>query len=81
MTDEPTEDTNIEQPDDLPAEEQEFPEVDPVVQAFEDQVAEGKIIKCKPWGKGQGDFVYLDADQFDPKVHEKYEHKPKKGHK
>ena len=31
------------------------------------------IILCKPWGKDQGDFVRLDASQFDPLVHERYE--------
>lgn len=31
------------------------------------------IILCKPWGKDQGDFVRLDALQFDPLVHERYE--------
>ena len=31
------------------------------------------IILCKPWGKDQGDFVRLDASQFDPAVHELYD--------
>lgn len=31
------------------------------------------IILCKPWGKDQGEFVRLDASQFDPAAHERYE--------
>lgn len=26
-------------------------------------------IKVKPWGDGQGDFVLIDEDQFDPLFH------------
>lgn len=28
-----------------------------------------ETIKVKPWGKGQGDFVEINADEFDPKLH------------
>jgi hypothetical protein len=28
-------------------------------------------IKVKPWGEGQGDFVEINADDFDAKVHKK----------
>ena len=31
------------------------------------------IILCKPWGKDQGDFVRINAADFDPAVHERYE--------
>jgi hypothetical protein len=27
-------------------------------------------VKVKPWGKDQGEFVEINADDFDPKVHE-----------
>jgi hypothetical protein len=27
-------------------------------------------IRVKPWGKGQGDFVEINADDFDPDIHE-----------
>lgn len=27
-------------------------------------------IKVKPWGEGQGDYVEINADDFDPAVHE-----------
>lgn len=26
-------------------------------------------IRVKPWGEGQGEFVEINADDFDPKVH------------
>ena len=32
-----------------------------------------EIILCKPWGKDQGDFVRINAAEFDPAVHERYE--------
>lgn len=28
-----------------------------------------KTIKVKPWGKDQGDYVEINADDFDPAVH------------
>lgn len=28
-----------------------------------------KTVRVKPWGKDQGDFVEINADDFDPKVH------------
>lgn len=31
------------------------------------------IILCKPWGKDQGEFVRINAADFDPAVHERYE--------
>jgi hypothetical protein len=27
-------------------------------------------VKVKPWGKGQGEFVEINADDFDPDIHE-----------
>jgi hypothetical protein len=27
-------------------------------------------VKVKPWGKDQGEFVEINADDFDPKVHD-----------
>lgn len=30
-----------------------------------------KIMKVKPWGEGQGDFVVINEDDFDPKFHSK----------
>lgn len=29
-----------------------------------------ETIKVKPWGKDQGDHVVINAEDFDPKVHE-----------
>lgn len=29
-------------------------------------------IKCKPWGKDQGEFVVVNKADFDPAVHEEY---------
>lgn len=28
-----------------------------------------KVIKVVPWGNGQGDFVLVNEDDFDPNVH------------
>jgi len=28
-------------------------------------------LKVKPWGKGQGDYVLINEEDFDPEVHEK----------
>ena len=30
-----------------------------------------ETMKVKPWGKGQGDYVLINADDFDPTKHEK----------
>lgn len=30
-------------------------------------------VKVKPWDGVPGDFVVIDADQFDPDIHEKIE--------
>jgi hypothetical protein len=27
------------------------------------------IVWCKPWGEGQGDYVRVSVDQFDPSFH------------
>lgn len=32
-----------------------------------------KTIKVKPWGEGQGEFVIINADDFDAEVHEALE--------
>ena len=31
-----------------------------------------KTIKVKPWGEGQGDFVVINEEDFDPEAHELY---------
>jgi len=31
------------------------------------------VIRVKPWGIGQGDFVEINADDFDPLRHELHE--------
>lgn len=31
-----------------------------------------KTIKVNPWGKGQGDFVLINEEDFDPDFHELY---------
>lgn len=46
-----------------------FLEVDPVAEAMADLVASGDVIKCKPWGEGQGDHVFVSAASFDPAFH------------
>lgn len=30
-----------------------------------------ETMKVKPWGKGQGDYVLINAEDFDPAKHEK----------
>lgn len=35
-----------------------------------------ETIKVKPWGKGQGEFVTINAEDFDPAHHKKFEPKP-----
>ena len=32
-----------------------------------------ETIKVKPWGKDQGDYVEINAEDFDPKLHKKHE--------
>lgn len=32
-----------------------------------------ETIKVKPWGEGQGEFVIINADDFDPSVHKPYD--------
>lgn len=36
-----------------------------------------ETIKVKPWGKNQGDFVLINAGDFDSSKHEKYEDQKK----
>lgn len=33
-------------------------------------------IKVKPWGEGQGEFVEINADDFDPAVHKLHDEHP-----
>lgn len=35
-----------------------------------------ETIKVKPWGDGQGDFVVINKDDFDPDLHEALDDKP-----
>lgn len=35
-----------------------------------------KVIKVKPWGMGQGDFVEINEDDFDETKHELFEEMP-----
>lgn len=37
-----------------------------------------ETIKVKPWGDGQGDFVVINKDDFDPDLHEALDDKPVK---
>ena len=30
------------------------------------------VMKVKPWGKGQGDHVLINAEDFNPKIHKKF---------
>ena len=30
------------------------------------------IMKVKPWGKGQGDHVLIEEEDFNPKFHKKF---------
>lgn len=32
-----------------------------------------ETMKVKPWGKGQGDYVLINAEDFDKDKHELYE--------
>lgn len=38
---------------------------------IEAAVEAGAVIKCKPWGEGQGAFVYVSAADFDPDFHQR----------
>jgi hypothetical protein len=31
------------------------------------------LLKVKPWGEGQGDFVFIEEADFDPEFHVKFE--------
>ena len=31
------------------------------------------VLKCKPWGKGQGEFVLVDEFSFDPTFHKLFD--------
>ncbi len=33
---------------------------------------DSKVIQVEPWGEGQGDYVNIYEDDFDPKKHKKY---------
>lgn len=35
------------------------------------------VIKIKPYGKDQGEYVLIEAESFDPKIHELYNPEPK----
>ena len=37
-----------------------------------------ETIKVKPWGEGQGDYVVINAEDFDQEQHEKLEDEPKR---
>lgn len=48
------------------------------------EVVMGNTIKVKPWGEGQGDYVLIDADSFDPLFHvllEEQQQQTKRGRK
>lgn len=40
--------------------------------SMDEAVEAGTIIKCKPWGEGQGAFVYVNAADFDPDFHQRF---------
>lgn len=31
------------------------------------------VLKVKPWGEGQGDHVLINAEDFNPEVHELFD--------
>ena len=31
------------------------------------------VLKCKPWGRGQGEFVLVDEFAFDPEFHKLFD--------
>jgi len=33
-------------------------------------------VKVKPWGEGQGDYVEINVEDFNPEIHDKYEAEP-----
>lgn len=41
-----------------------------------DAIASGAIIQCKPWGKDQGSFVLVNASDFDPSRHTRFDADP-----
>jgi hypothetical protein len=46
-------------------------------QITEDAIKAGAIVKCSPWGEGQGDFVLVNAADFDPAIHTLLDDTPK----
>lgn len=38
-----------------------------------------KLIKVKPWGEGQGDFVHINEEDFNPDFHELLDEAGKSG--
>ena len=38
-----------------------------------------KLIKVKPWGEGQGDFVHINEEDFNPDFHELLDETGKSG--
>lgn len=37
-----------------------------------------ETIKVKPWSEDQGEYVVINADDFDPEQHEKLDDEPKR---
>jgi hypothetical protein len=37
-----------------------------------------ETIKVKPWGEGQGEYVLINAEDFNPEIHEEFDAEPKK---
>lgn len=35
-----------------------------------------ETVKVKSWHESQGEFVVINAEDFDPAIHEKWEEKP-----
>lgn len=35
-----------------------------------------EVLKVKPWGKDQGEYVLINADEFDSSVHQLFDDKP-----
>lgn len=33
----------------------------------------GDVVRCKPWGKEQGDFVLVNKADFDPEFHQLFD--------
>jgi len=38
-----------------------------------------QVLKVQPWGEDQGDYVVIDAEQFDESVHKLYVEKEPSG--